>query len=507
MLSFEVYIKGRRPKRFLLPGVYLFGKDDIPAPAEILYREGLIQCTKHSPGLAGLTLLWPVNDLGQFMMCTTRLEERDEPYNLNLELARSRLMRVMQKREDWGLFDYHDTEELAKLTDEATNLFLEALSTDNQVEAAKLADESLAKSVAASDLWADFCATVLLDRRVQAGTIHPTWIASGIDPDCTSNRYKQRLLEGFGHFYLPIYWRDVEPREREFNWDKTDKWVNWLAEKHLPVRCGPLISMSPRHLPDWIYLWENDFEGIRDLMYEHVQRTVGRYGNRVAAWDVASGISSENPFKFSFEQLIELTRVAALATKRLEPRCNAIIELVQPWGEYRAKDLQTVPAVMFADMAVQGGVNFDALGVKLHLGVGRQGLFMRDFFQISSLLDEFASLGKPLHITGVEVPSSNKADPRDAWGGSLTAKSGGYWQRPWDDELQTQWLRKFVRIAISKPFVESICWTDLADAHPHIVPYAGLLNADYSPKAAYKALRELTDQYNARSDRTDPSPT
>jgi len=166
MLSFEVYIKGRRPKRLLLPGAYVFGQDDIPAPAEIVYSDNLLQCSKHSPGLAGLTLLWPVEGIGQFMMNTTRLEEWDEPYNLNLELARSRLMRVLQKREDWGLFDYDGIEKLAEQTDEATNLFLEAMSTDNQAKAAKLADESVAKSVDVSDRWADFCATVLLDRRV-----------------------------------------------------------------------------------------------------------------------------------------------------------------------------------------------------------------------------------------------------------------------------------------------------------------------------------------------------
>ena len=498
MFSFELYLHGKRPKRFTLRGAYLFGQDDVPIASEIHYAGGQLQCTKHSPGLTGLVLLWPVADMGQIMLSTTRLQEQEQPYNLNLELARSRLMRLMQKREDWGLFDFPGTEEMTKLTDEATDLFLEAMSTEDQTKAAELADKSLAKSVDVSDRWADFCANVLLERRVQAGAIHPTWMACGISPSCTSQRYKKRLLEGFGHFYLPIYWRDVEPAERQFNWQGTDEWINWLTEQRLPVRCGPLIGLSTRHLPDWIYLWENDFEGIRDLMYEHVQRTVGRYGDRVAAWDVVSGINAENPFKFSFEQLIELTRVAALATKRLVPRCTATIELIQPWGEYRAKDMQTVPAAMFADMAVQSGVNFDALGVRLHFGIGRDGLFVRDFFQISSLLDEFASLGKPLRITGVEVPSDIKADPRDAWGGSLTTKTGGYWRRPWDDDLQAEWLQKFVQLAISKPFVESICWTDLSDAHPHNLPHSGLLRADYSPKPAYKVLLELAKQYNGR---------
>ncbi|NIA06888.1 MAG: hypothetical protein GWP14_04485 [Actinobacteria bacterium] len=502
MFNFKVYIEGKHPKKFLVRGAYVFGHDDVPLPAEINYANGILKCVKRSPGLGGLVLLWPVDGVGQIILRTTRLEERQEPYNLNLELARSRLMHLLQKREDWGLFDFGGTGELAQVTTEATNLFLEALSTDDQVKASELADKSLAKSVDVADKWAKFCSKVLLERRIQAGAMHSTWMACGINPACLNEKYRQRLREGFGHLYLPVNWRDIEPIERQFNWQRTDEWINWLTKQRLPVRCGPLISLSARNLPDWVYLWENDFEGIRDLMYEHVQRMVSRYGDRVAAWDVVSGINAENPFKFSFEQLIELTRVAALATKRLAPRCNAIIELVQPWGEYRAKNMQTVPAAMFADMSVQSGVNFDALGVKLHFGIGRDGYFVRDFFQISSLLDEFASLGKPLHITGVEVPSSVKADPGDAWGGSMTAKTGGYWRRPWDDKLQAEWLKTFVNLAISKPFVESICWSDLSDAHTHNLPHSGLLKEDYSPKPAHTVLMKLAEEYNGQRGQT-----
>ncbi len=497
MLNFQVHINGKRPKKFLLNGAYLFGHDDLALPGQISYENSQIQCTKHAPGLGGLSLLWPVQGTGQIMLPTTRLEERDEPYNLNVELARARLMRLLQKREDWGLLDYPDTEELDEATNKATDVFLEALSTEDDFAAAKAADKALAQAVAVSERWSDLCAKILTERRVQANAIHSTWIACGIEPSCNSQRCRKRLLQGFGYFYLPIYWKDVEPNEHQFNWQITDEWIAWLNEHRLPVRCGPLVSLSTRNLPDWVYLWENDFDGIRDLMYEHVQRVVSRYGNRVTAWDVVSGINAENPFKFTMEQLIELSRVAALATKRLVPRCSAILELVQPWGEYRAKDLQTILAAMFADMAVQSGVNFDAVGLQIHFGVGRQGLFVRDFFQVSSLLDEFASLGKPVHITGMEVPSDTGADPRDAWGGSVTTKTGGYWQRPWDAKLQAEWLEKFVNIAISKPFVESLCWSDLTDSHPHRLPHSGLLNADYSPKPAFKTLLKLSAEFGS----------
>ncbi len=37
---------------------------------------------------------------------TTRVPPRDKPYVLNVEPARFRLMKVMQKQEDWNLFDF-----------------------------------------------------------------------------------------------------------------------------------------------------------------------------------------------------------------------------------------------------------------------------------------------------------------------------------------------------------------------------------------------------------------
>ncbi|GAG48332.1 unnamed protein product, partial [marine sediment metagenome] len=43
----------------------------------------------------------------------------------------------------------------------------------------------------------------------------------------------------------------------------------------------------------------------------------------------------------------------------------------------------------------------------------------------------------------------------------------------------------------SKPFVESICWRDLADYEGHYIPHGGLCRNDMEPKLAYKELRSL----------------
>ena len=105
-------------------------------------------------------------------------------------------------------------------------------------------------------------------------------------------------------------------------------------------------------------------------------------------------------------------------------------------------------------------------------------------FQVSDKLDRLGNLGKPVHITAVQVPSKMIGEK-----GSL---GGGCWLKPWDEMVQAKWLKAFYTIALSKPFVESITWRDLADRPSNkLIPHGGLLKADLSPKAAYKVLKDL----------------
>ena len=60
-------------------------------------------------------------------METTRLQPRERPYNLNVELARCRLMKIVQKQEDWNLFDFPRAERFAEQFKAAQTLLGQAL--------------------------------------------------------------------------------------------------------------------------------------------------------------------------------------------------------------------------------------------------------------------------------------------------------------------------------------------------------------------------------------------
>ena len=197
---------------------------------------------------------------------------------------------------------------------------------------------------------------------------------------------------------------------------------------------------------------------------------------------------------------MELTRISCLLVKQIAPDSQVLIDLVTPWGEYYARDQRTIPPMLYADMAVQSGIKFDAFGIHMHMGVPVEGHFVRDLMQISSLLDAFVSFGKSVHVTAAQVPSAVTADEWDAWGGAQAVERAGRWHAPWSQRLQAEWLQAFYRIAISKPFVDTICWRDLADYEHHYLPHGGLCRNDTKPKLAYRELRNFKAAMASASD-------
>lgn len=507
MLRFDVYRNSQPADEIDLAGAYVFGQDGIPIRADMAAMGSQITCMKRTAGVCGLALLWDTGSAGCYLLSTTRLPDSTESYILNVELARAQLLRLFQKREDWGLFDYAGAKELNEEFDRVRLLFVKCLNAPEPAQAASFADETLIGAINLGERMALFHADIFLDRRKTA-VASRTNIGCTVDLLSTDQKYQQRLREAFDFISLPLPWKHTEPQEREHQYAQIDAWINWAAQAGKPLCAGPLVSFDPAHVPEWLYIWENDYEALRDLIYEHIQQVVKRYSDKVSVWNVVSGIHAHNSFNLSFEQLMELTRMSCLLVKKLSPQSKVMIELVQPWGEYYSRNQRTIPPLLYADMAVQSGIKFDTFGVQICMGVPVDGLYVRDLLQISSLLDEFVPFGKTVHVTACQVPSGISPDAWDAWEGKKLADAGGRWHGQWSPRLQAEWLQAFCRLSISKPFVESICWRDLADYEGHFIPHGGLCRNDMQPKLAYKELRNFKAAImaNGRNSPASPNP-
>lgn len=492
-LKFEIYKEGRKLTAYQPVGAMVLGPENVAMMGEVTFRDGVLTARCDDEQAIGICLLWDMGPLGAFEMETTRLPQRAQPYILNVELARGRLMRIVQKQEDWNLFDFPKAERISQRVYEAQGLLAEALGKLQQpAEAGVLADQALMMGVDISEEMTDFHADVLLTRRKAAGQFVKHIFGCRMDSDVRNGKYRDAATTSFDYAVLTLPWKQLQPEEHIFDTQASDEWIELLSKKRVPVIAGPLIRLDEHDVPDWMFIWEHDFDTLRDLAYEHVTRVVQRYRRMVGVWNVCAGLPGNTVFPMSFEQMIELTRLLVARVKSILPQARTLVTINKPFGEYQAKSPSTAPPLLYAEMITQAGINFEGFGLELEIGLPKPDMFMRDLFQISSLLDRFALLNKPVFLTAVCAPSRATPDGSDTSQGHLSPSDAGRWRRPWDPQLQAEWMEAVYRLALSKPYVESIAWGNLADVN-HTLPGGGLLDDMFQPKPSFNRLQSMRE--------------
>jgi hypothetical protein len=484
-MRFQVFKNGKVVDKFTLCGAYLFGTDGITIRrAQITFKDGIIECEKPNLETAGLALLWPIDDFGKVLLPTTCLPEREQLYNLNVEIARAKLMQIINKREDWSFFD--QLEDLADFSKEAQDLFIQAVQNISDAPlASKLADKSLERAIVFSEKLAGKQADLLFDARSKNHGFGRGCFGCRIDVrEITNPKYLEKLSKLFGFVTIPVNWAQIESHKGTYDFSRVDACVEALSKKKLVIGAGPLLRFSKEYLPKWLLRSGAGFEKIRETAYRFVSNIVARYSGSIHAWRVISGLNAFNYFGFSFEQALEMTRAANMAVKQGSDRALKVIEISNPWGEYYATTTNTIPPLVYVDMVVQSGISFDAFGLTMQFGKNQAGMHIRDMMQVSAALDYFAPIAKPLYITEVEVPSQNGS-------GLYDGKVAGIWHEEWDQLRQGQWIEQFYKIALSKPFVERVTYSNLADTDDSAIANSGLLTAQLEPKESFRTLKKL----------------
>ncbi len=493
MLLFRVFEDGQPAQQWALRNAYLLGNDGNAIRAEVQTEPGRIVCEKRDPGSAALSLLYPVGEVGEFALQTCLLPESDEPYLLSLELARHRMMLIYTKEEDWSLFGLESEHPAVKRIEVANQKFLEAvnLQHDDPTKAHELATECLVAAVDASEELALEHSQQLLERRRLARLeTTPLGVGTGVALNHVQDPVRNALQSRFDFLQLPTPWRALSPEEGEYKWNVLDVWADWAKANDIRLIAGPLVCFEPGLLPDWLYIWEHDYDTVRDRVYEHIEKIVERYGGTFQVWNVASGLHINQHFQFAFDQLMDLTRMSSMLIKKLLPAGRTLIELRQPFGEYYAHNQRSIPPMTYIDLIQQSALDVDAYALRLPLGQAMPGQFTRDLMQVSAMLDQFAGLNKPLYLT-LGVPSEtisslmlaageHEEAPRDA--------AAGHWRRPWDETVQAHWLEAVFQVALSKPFVEAVAWTEFMDHENAELPLSGLVTEELAPKEALRRL-------------------
>lgn len=485
-MKFQIFKDGKVVTKFQLSGAYMFGSDGIAIRhRQIRFKGGFIECKKPIMETSGLALLWPVDGFGKIVLSTTCLSERVRPYNLNVEIARAKLMQIINKREDWFFFD--GIGELENISQNAQDLFVKAIQNiSDSPKASRLADESLKKSIVFSEQLAVKYARSLFNTRLERRGFGRGCLGCKIDPSQIDNsKYVENLIKLFGFVTIPINWAQIECEQGNYDFSVIDRCIGVLGKEKLAIGGGPLLCFTKEYLPKWLQVSGQDFEKIRESAHQFILKVVNRYSDSIHLWRVVSGLNMYNYFGFSFEQVLEMTRAANMAVKAADEKALKIVEVSNPWGEYYAIAPNTIPPWVYIDMVVQSGINFDAFGLQMRLGKGQAGMRVRDMMQISAALDGFLPIAKPVHITEVEVPST-ESDSEDVL-------SAGLWHKKWDQRQQAKWIEQFYKIALSKSFVEAVTYSSLTDNDNSIIDSGGLITKKLEQKESFKTLQKLRD--------------
>jgi GH35 family endo-1,4-beta-xylanase len=484
-VKFQVFKDGKITKDFSLIGVTLFGLDRIPfhSSKNVTFNDGVIDCKIRTAEPAGLSLLWQVEGFGNVILCTTRLPEREQPYILNVELARAKLMEIIIKWEDWSIFD--EEENFGNQLADIQKLFIQTLENINEpAKTSVQADKCLAKAMKFSEQLAAKHAELIFDARQKNRNFTRSSIGCTIDPKQLENvNYLKTIFELFAHVSIPVNWSKIEAVKGEYDFSELDRCIEILGKRRMLLCIGPLLCFNEQFLPDWLR-GQDDFETIREASYEFVSKIVTRYARYIHIWLVLGGLNAYNYFKFSFERILDITRTACLAAREADNHSLKMIEIVHPWGEYYAQDSDTVPPLVYIDMVTQAGINYDALGVQMIFGKNESGMHVRDMMQISAMLDRYAPVPRPVHITSFSVPDTNEAEKQKS-------DEAGMWYKPWDQAQQAKWIEQFGIIALSKPFINTITYSALADGNANALAGAGLLTEKFEPKKSLASIAKL----------------
>jgi hypothetical protein len=570
MLSFVVFdAEGIDARHFPPRHAYLIGPDETPVQGDIALKIGSVDASKAVHTAVGLavqmavavqdapagapTLTGPATGgavLGLLTVQTCLLPDSTKPYLLTIELARRQIMFVLNKMEDWGLFDLPTDHFLLQQFDAARETFTKALiaqrsAGDGALDAGRggfspaadrLAAAALATGIAVGEQLTLLNAERQFKLRVSGGGYkealshlarltpelppagHPVvipgaghcvlsempQIGCAISPGAFTEIQQRAILASCDFVTMPMRWIDMEPTEGKYNFATTDRWIEWaIRTAKLPVVGGPLVDFRPQCAPDFLFIWENDYETLRDLVYEHVTAVVTRYRRTITRWTVASGLHVNTNFKISFDQIVDLTRMCIQLVRKLHPTAKVQLEIAQPWGEYHALNRRSIPPYVYAEAIVQAGAahppsQIDAICLRAQMGHAEPGLATRDLLALSAMLDRYAALEKPVVVSALGCPSGPVtpkpfrpragAEPTDPY-------EPGFWREPWSESQQSAWLAAAAAVCLSKPYVQSICWHDLSDtanlgAAPEM-PGGGLLGANGTPKAALTKLAQI----------------
>ncbi|HWB07875.1 MAG TPA: endo-1,4-beta-xylanase [Pirellulales bacterium] len=464
---------------------YMAGPDQIPWPSRTRVQNGELIVERTVSDSGKFHIPWPVEGHGRFMLSTATLMQRDRPYQLAVELARGKVNQVRNQIADWQSIGLVVPGRVEGAMHKALESLSQAVTAQHDPKkAASLAQTSIVLALDAADLLVASYTDQALAARHRSGQKLNTLLAANLGQHPLQMPLLAYYLKAFNAAQVPLAWRAIEASEGNYQWSTTDQQIAGCQEHGLTVCAGPLLRLDAAGMPDWLYLWEGDYDSILSLVTEFMEKVVSRYKGKVHLWQCAARVNVGEGLSLSEEQRLRLAARAVEVAQEIDPGTPLVVRFDQPWAEYMGRTAPDFSPLHFADALVRSGLKIAAVGIEVNMGYQPGGSYPRDRLEFSRLIDLWSYLGLPLHVS-LAAPGGETVDSAARKGPSPVAQAlpGG-----WSPENQAGWIKHYLPVLMSKPAVHAIFWNQLVDGDAEEFPYGGLFDAAGNPKPALTAL-------------------
>ena len=259
--------------------------------------------------------------------------------------------------------------------------------------------------------------------------------APGLRPGRRPARSSRTALEWtrtFNACQAGVSWRQVAPAEGQYRWDLFDAQLAWCRRNRLAIEAGPLIEFRKGALPDWLWLWEGDFETIGGLVADYVRQAVSRYKGKVPALARrAPGGRRRDPGPDRGGPGADRRagRAGGPPGRPLRPGHRSAWTAPGPNGWAAATS--SSGRSHLCDYLLRAELGISGIAIEIAPGYSAPGSHIRDLFEFSKLLDLYSLLNVPLHLWMV-MPSADGPDPNAEPGIRVEAAQ---WPGPPDEAI------------------------------------------------------------------------
>jgi hypothetical protein len=470
----------------VLQFTHMMGMERTPWLAQVERDDDELVLERDVDDSGCVTVPWHVDGHGVLALTTGTLIERWEPYHLPLELARGTLNLLRTQLHEWQAAGVTVPDEVHRLVQQAQAQFSRAVVQPREDEG-RAAGESLRSALDAGQLLAAaYTDQVIASRRRSAGRL-PSILGGEFANAGLNTATARWFLAAFNVAWVPVYWRDVEAVEGEFDWSDCDRRLEWCRAQGIRICLGPLLQLDARGLPDWVYLWEDDFDSMSAAAEQFVEAAVRRYRGQVDLWHCAAKANTAQTLKFTDEERLRLVAWIVCRIRQLDPEHPHVVGIDQPLGEYLGHRATDLSPLQFADALVRAGIDLKAILLEMNFACCHGGTLPRSELDLNRQLDLWSGFGLPL-LVGISLPSGDGADAKAR---QKPVSQGNASPAAWSLARQQGWAARYVPLLLAKPGIYGVLWNQFEDARPHEFPHAGLVAPQGQAKPALRTLAAL----------------